>query len=155
MQLTDGTIMLNMRDNRNHTEKGENNGRAVAVTAGLGATWTVHPSSNSALPEPVCMASLISADLIMQGHKKRVLFFSNPDNKYERKDMTIKASLDEGHTWPKEYQLLISKDKGYGYSCLTMVNEEYLGIVYEGEKDLFFQRVPVREVLKGLNVERE
>ncbi|MEZ4997600.1 MAG: sialidase family protein [Bacteroidales bacterium] len=50
VQLSDGTLMLNMRDDCNRADKGETNGRAVAVTADLGKSWTIHPSSNSALP---------------------------------------------------------------------------------------------------------
>ena len=47
--------MLNMRDNRGGS-------RAVATTKDLGKTWTEHPSSRSALQEPVCMASLIKVN---------------------------------------------------------------------------------------------
>ncbi|MDP2891425.1 MAG: sialidase family protein, partial [Bacteroidota bacterium] len=54
VELADGSLMLNMRDDRNRTDKGETNGRAVAVTTDLGKTWTAHKSSNSALQEPNC-----------------------------------------------------------------------------------------------------
>jgi hypothetical protein len=30
--------------------------------------------------------------------------------------MTIKASLDEGMTWPEHYHLLIHAPEGFGYS---------------------------------------
>jgi len=150
VQLSDKSIMLNMRDNRNRYEKGVNNGRAVAVTADLGNIWTTHPSSNSALPEPVCMASLISTDLKIEGEIKKVLFFSNPDNKHERKNITIKASLDEGMTWPSQFQLVINDNKGYGYSCLTLINNDVIGILYEGQKELYFQKIPVKDILKGI-----
>lgn len=149
VELTDGALMLNMRDDLNKKEKGVTNGRAVAVTKDLGKTWVVHPTSNSVLPEPNCMASLISADLYVDGMKKRVLFFSNPDNKNTRSNMTIKASLDEGSTWPEKYQLEIYEPEGYGYSCMTMVDEKTIGILYEGSKELYFQLIPVNDILKG------
>jgi len=148
VELTNGTLMLNMRDDLNRQEKGVTNGRAIAVTKDLGKTWVVHPTSNSALPEPNCMASLISADINVDGVKKRVLFFSNPNNKNSRSNMTIKASLDEGSTWPEKYQLEIYEPKGYGYSCLTMVDEKTVGILYEGSKELYFQKIPVKDILK-------
>jgi sialidase-1 len=148
VELTSGNIMLNMRDNLNATVKDQNNGRAVAVTNDLGKTWTTHPSSNSALPEPVCMASLISADIKTGGITKRVLFFSNPANKTSRSNMTIKASIDEGLTWPQEYHLEINADQGYGYSCLTMIDQETIGILYEGTKNLIFQKIPVADIIK-------
>jgi sialidase-1 len=139
--------MLNMRDDLNRKEKGVTNGRAIAVTKDLGKTWVVHPTSNSALPEPNCMASLISADLIIDGVKTRVLFFSNPDNKNSRSNMTIKASIDEGSTWPEKYQLEVYEPEGYGYSCMTMVDEKTLGILYEGSKELYFQKIAVSDIL--------
>ena len=147
VQLTDGSIMLNMRDNRNSKEKGETNGRAVAVTTDLGTSWTVHPSSNSALPESVCMASLISTEIVIEGQTKRILLFSNPNDKYKRINMTIKASLDEGLTWPEKYQVLLDESEGYGYSCLTMVDDQTVGILYEGEKDLYFQKILLKDII--------
>ncbi len=145
VELPDGSLMLNMRDDRNRTEKGPANGRAVSVTADLGKKWSTHPSSNSLLPEPNCMASIISHDVFLKGTKKRVLFFSNPDHTSERKNMTIKASLDNGNSWPEEFKILLNSAPGYGYSCLTMINDSIIGIVYEGVKDLYFQKLPVRD----------
>ena len=150
VELSDGSLMLNMRDDRNRTDKGATNGRAVATTSDMGKTWQAHPTSNSALPEPNCQASLISADLIVAGTTKKVLFFSNPASKTKRAGMTIKASLDEGLTWPEKNQLLLNEDEGYGYSCLTMINDEYVGILCEGEKDLYFQKIAVKDILKDV-----
>lgn len=149
VQLSDGSLMLNMRDDRNRRVKDETNGRAVAITTDLGKTWTMHPTSNSALQEPNCMASLIGTDLTIKGNKQRVLFFSNPNNKNSRTNMTIKASLDEGSTWPEDLQIELYSPAGFGYSCLTMVDENHVGIVYEGVKELYFQKVPVSDLLKS------
>ena len=150
VQLSDGSIMINMRDDRNRTEKGDKNGRAVAISNDLGKTWAVHSSSNSALPEPNCMASLIGTTLKIDGVDKHVLFFSNPNDKFKRVNMTIKASIDEGLTWPLAYQLLLNTEDGYGYSCMTMIDENTIGILYEGVKELYFEKIPVSDVLKGL-----
>ncbi|MGM0665885.1 MAG: sialidase family protein [Bacteroidota bacterium] len=147
VQLSDGTLMLNMRDDRNRQVKDETNGRAVATTDDMGRTWITHPSSNSALPEPNCMASIIAADVQVGGEIKQVLFFSNPDNKYNRTNMTVKASIDGGLTWPEEYRLEINEAEGYGYSCMTMVDEDKIGILYEGVKELYFQVIPVKDIL--------
>jgi sialidase-1 len=148
VQLADGNLMLNMRDDRNRQIKDETNGRAVAVSDDLGETWTIHSSSNSALPEPNCMASLIAADVEMNGQKQQVLFFSNPNDKGARINMSIKASLDQGHTWPEANQVLLNETQGFGYSCMTMVDENTVGILYEGVKELYFQKIPVEDILK-------
>ncbi len=148
VQLSDSSLMLNMRDDLNRRIKDETNGRAVSTTTDFGKTWTTHPTSNSALQEPNCMASLIGANLMVKGKKQRVLFFSNPNNKNSRTNMTIKASLDEGNTWPEDLQIELFAPAGFGYSCLTMVDDNHIGIVYEGVKELYFQKVPVNDLLK-------
>ncbi len=147
VELADGVLMLNMRDDRNRTDKGPTNGRAVAVTTDLGRTWALHPSSNSALPESNCMASLISTEIMTEGESKKVLFFFNPNDKSDRIRMTIKASLDEGLTWPEEYQLELFSPSCFGYSCMTMVDKNTIAILYEGSRDLFFQKIPVSEII--------
>lgn len=148
VELTDGSLMLNMRDDRNRTDKGPANGRAVAVTRDLGRTWSVHPSSNSALPEPNCMASLIAAELNVNGTMKRLLLFSNPDDKHARTHVTVKASCDEGLTWPRDNQLEIYSPECFGYSCLTMIDQNTLGILYEGTKEIFFQRITLNSLFE-------
>ena len=134
VELSDGSLMLNMRDNRNRRNKSSSNGRAVAVTSDLGKTWQTHSSDHGALPEPTCMASLIR-------HGK-VLLFSNPNNRFQRSDITIQVSLDDGVTWPKK--LLLDEGKGRGYSSLVMVDDETVGILYESSRaNLVFQKVPL------------
>lgn len=151
VQLTDGSLMLNMRDDLNRHVKDETNGRAVAITRDLGQTWEIHPSSNSALPEPNCMASIIAHNVRMKGEDKQVLLFSNPNDKHQRINMTIKASFDGGYTWPGKNQVLLNASPGFGYSCMTMVDDKTIGIVYEGVKELFFQKVPIGEILERNN----
>ena len=150
LQLADGSLMLNMRDDLNRRVKDETNGRAVAITRDMGQTWEIHPSSNSALPEPNCMASLIAHNLQINGEEKQVQFFSNPNDKHQRINMTIKASFDGGNTWPEANQVLLNTAPGFGYSCMTMVDDKTIGVVYEGVKELFFQKIPVKEFQKKL-----
>jgi len=150
VQLIDGSLMLNMRDDRNRADKGVTNGRAVATTTDLGKTWTTHSTSNSALQESNCQASIISTDLVISGKKQQVLFFSNPNSKTDRSHMTIKASLDGGLTWPETFQVELNAENGFGYSCMTMVDNQTIGIVYEGVKELYFQKIPVSDILGPL-----
>ncbi len=148
VQLADGGLMLNMRDDLNRRVKDETNGRAVSVTYDMGQTWIKHPSSNAALPEPNCMASLIAHNMFVDGQMQQVLFFSNPSDKHHRVNMTIKASFDAGNSWSEMNQVILNESPGFGYSCMTMVDDNTVGILYEGVKDLFFQKVPVSEFLR-------
>ena len=139
-ELKNGSLMLNIRDNRNRKDKSKTNGRAVSVTHDMGKTWKVHSSDHGALPEPVCMASLISHDL---KDGRRVLFFSNPNSKYKREKMTVRMSLDQGKTWPKS---ILLDQKGGAYSSLSMLNDRTLGILYESSvADMVFQKIKLSE----------
>ena len=140
VELSNGSLMLNMRDNRNRSDKSKTNGRAVSVTLDMGKSWSVHPSDHKALPEPVCMASLLSHDL---PDGRRALFFSNPNSKQRREKMTVRMSLDGGQTWPRS---ILLDQKGGAYSSLAMVDEETLGILYESSvADMVFQKMNLSE----------
>ena len=140
VELSNGSLMLNSRDNRNRQDKSETNGRGVSITSDLGTHWKVHNSDHSALPEPVCMGSLISHRL---NNDRTVLFFSNPHHKSQRKNMTVQMSLDDGATWGK--QILLDNDGG-AYSSLVMVDHNTLGILYESSRaDLIFQTIDLKE----------
>lgn len=137
-ELSDGSLLLNIRDNRNRSDKSETNGRAVSQTTDLGKTWSVHSTDHSAFPEPVCMASLIA-----DPHGKGTLYFSNPNSKKSRSQMTIRRSTDDGKTWP--HQILLDT-KGGAYSSLVMIDTDHLGILYESSvADMIFQIIPLSD----------
>lgn len=146
VELSDQTLMLNMRDDRNRKNidlSDDKNGRSVAITNDFGVSWTEHNTSRSALIEPNCMASIISVDHPKYGY---LLFFSNPNSEKRRNHMTIKMSKDDGNTWDEGIE--IYQRITYGYSCLTLVDENHLGILYEGRGDLYFQKIPIDDFFK-------
>lgn len=156
VQLFDGSLMLNMRAGINRGNTGADNGRGIAITRDLGRTWQPHPGSFHALPEPTCMASLYRHDYTENKERKSVLVFSNPNSKEFRENITIKLSPDDGDTWPRQYQVLLDEGRGRGYSCLTSVGREYIGILYESSQaDLVFQKIPLKELLEGSKITNE
>ena len=135
-EVEPGVLMLNMRDNRGL-------GRAVYVTRDLGRTWEPH-ESDMYLVEPVCMASLLKVDAADNVLGKDLLLFSNPAHFKERRDITIRLSTDGGKTWISK--VLLDEGRGWGYSCLTMVDPETVGILYESsEAHMTFQAVPLKD----------
>ena len=137
-----GVLMLNMRDNRGGS-------RAVYTTTDFGQTWKEHESSRTALIEPVCMASLISVKAKDNVLGKDLLIFSNPNSTSARKDMTIKISMDGGKTWSADHQLLLDEDYNWGYSCLTMIDKETIGILYESSvAHMTFQSIKLKDIVK-------
>lgn len=140
-EVEPGILMLNMRDNRGGS-------RAVSITKDLGKTWTEHSSSRSALQESVCMASLINIKATENALNKDILLFSNPNTTKGRHSITIKASLDGGVTWLPEHQLLLDEGNNWGYSCLTMIDKETIGILYESSvAHMTFQAVKLKDVV--------
>lgn len=147
-QLTDGTIMLNMRDNRNRGKK-ENNGRRICTTSDLGETWIEHPTSRKALMEPTCMASLHRHEYSKDGQKKSILLFANPNDYRTRDKLTLKVSFDDGMTWPESHWILFDQYQSAGYSSITSIDEDSIGILYESSQaELVFIKVKLSEILK-------
>ncbi len=59
--------------------------------------------------------------------------------------MTVRISFDKGMTWPGE--LLLDYYHGMGYSCMTMLDKETLGIIFESSQGSeIFQAIPLREI---------
>ncbi len=141
-QLGDGSIMLNMR---NDVERF----RAVFVTRDLGQTWQPHETNRNTLIEPNCNASLLRVDYVQAGEPKRVLLFANPHTQQGRTRHTIQVSFDDGQTWPENYHLLLDEGRGAGYPSMTRVDDEHIGIVYEGsQSQLTFEKLSLDELLK-------
>lgn len=140
-EIEPGVLMLNMRDNRGGS-------RAVATTKDLGETWAEHESSRKALQEPICMASLISVKAKDNILNRDLLIFSNPNTTKGRRDITIKISLDKGVTWLPEHQLLLDEGDNWGYTCLTMVDKETIGILYESSvAHITFQAIKLKDIV--------
>ena len=142
IEIEPGVLMLNCRYNRGSV-------RAVMTTDDMGRTWKKHASSELALIEPrACMASLIDVDQELGNNVGGWLLFSNPDSISGRHHITIKASSDRGLTWPKAHQVLLDEGESAGYSCMSMIDEQTVGILYEGSQShLTFQRIPMTDII--------
>lgn len=145
VELEPGTLMLNMRNNLR-------TGRMVYTTDDMGSTWKVHESSGK-LEEPVCMASLIMVKAEDNVLGQDILLFSNPATTKGRFNMTIKASLDYGRTWLENDSILLDEEHGWGYSCLSMIDRETVGILYESSTGhMTFQAVKLTDFIRPVRV---
>ena len=143
VELGDGSIMLNMRNDKKDPY------RAVFVTRDLGQTWEPHPTDRKALVEPNCNGSLYRFDYREGGESKTLLLFANPNATDGRHHQTLKLSFDQGMTWPEEYQILLDEGRGRGYPSISRVDDRHVGIVYEGSQaDLVFEKLSLEELLK-------
>ena len=142
VEIEPGVLMLNCRYNRKPV-------RVVMTTRDMGRTWQRHTTSERSLIEPgSCMASLIDVDREVGKDVGGWLLFSNPDSTNGRHHITIKASPDRGLTWPKAHRLLLDEGNGAGYSCMSMIDEKTIGILYEGSQaHMTFQRIPLSDLV--------
>ncbi|MHC4935442.1 MAG: sialidase family protein [Planctomycetota bacterium] len=88
-ELADGTLLLNMRNYDRSRRL-----RQSARSRDGGESWTGQ-RFEPGLPEPICQASLIAVPTVSGVH----LHFSNPASDRARERMTLRRSLDGGHTW--------------------------------------------------------
>jgi sialidase-1 len=122
VELRDGSLLLNMRSYHGR------NRRAIARSRDGGVTWG-EVELDEALVEPVCQASLIRAG--------DLLLFSNPAST-RRENMTVRASRDEGKTWP--LSLVLEKGPS-AYSCLAPVSRNQFACLYERGERSPYERI--------------
>ena len=130
VELSDGSLMLNIR---NYREQGH---RGISLSKDGGLTWSP-VVSDPILIEPVCMASLIRYTEIPQFTKNRLLF-SNPATQNERIKMTVRLSYDEGKTWPVAKLLNPGPS---AYSCLAVLPDGQIGCFYERGDHSAYEKV--------------
>ena len=119
VELSDGTVMLNMRSYR-----GENC-RLVSQSRDGGQSWSA-ATADLNLIEPTCQASILSYNLAHDA-SANILFFSNPAST-KRANMMVKGSLDEGRTWSLSTVLNAGPS---AYSCLAVLPDGSIGCLYE------------------------
>ncbi len=153
IELTDGRVMINMRN------ESLLNRRLVSYSPDGVTHWT-KPAFDTALFEPVCMASLIRVSG-GKGKKNRIIFV-NPDSRARdevirknmkvyrhRENLTAKLSYDEGKTWPVQKVLHAA---GSGYSDLAVGRDGTIYCLYEirngGDNDWKY-----RVVIRRFNLE--
>lgn len=146
-EVAPGILMINARTSAPY--------RFVAVSIDGGKSWQKHLSSGRNLTEPGCMGSILHIKADRNVLEKDILLFSNPNTPATlpamdgRKNLTIKASLDTGSTWPVEYQINLDEEQGWGYSCLTQVDSETIGILYEGSTaQMVFQKIRLIDLIR-------
>ena len=138
-EIEPGVLLLTMRDET------DSHYRRNYYTTDLGRTWTEH-ASNGKLLDSTCEASLLHVNASDNILGKDLVLFSNPHNT-SRSRMTIQASEDKGVTW--SHSLLIDAGGSLGYSCLTMIDNATVGILYESSRgDILFQAIPLTDIVK-------
>ncbi len=123
VELSDGRLMLNSRSYEDPKL------RRISFSSDGGETWS-EPKIEPQLIEPRCQGSTIRFDTGDISAKPLILF-SNPGTQAGRYNLTVRASMDDGRTWP----LAKTLEPGYAaYSCLIQLDDDTVGCLYEGSK---------------------
>jgi sialidase-1 len=120
VELTGGRLLLNMRNyDRSQLT------RQQTISNDGGMTWSDQRHVPE-LIEPICQAS-IRRFAWPETNRRNVILFSNPASQ-KRERLTVRASLDDGATWPVA-RLLDARPSAY--SCLAILPDHTIGILYE------------------------
>ena len=126
-----GTLLMNMRSYAGRAR------RAQSKSYDGGMTWSA-PADTPALIEPVCQASLLRWETVGPD-KPGWMLFSNPADAHKRLHLTVRASADDGATWPRRLELQAGPA---AYSCLVALDSTTAACFYErGEKQPYEELV--------------
>ena len=147
VELRDGTLLMNSRTSRPAKY------RSIYDSHDQGRSWQTHPTHRNTLIESSCNGSLINIAFSHDGQWRNALLFTNCHTQVERFNQMIQVSFDEGYTWPDEYHLLLDEGLGNGYPSLAQIDDEHIGIVYEGSQaHLVFEKIAISALLeRGAN----
>jgi sialidase-1 len=131
-ELDDGRLLLNMR---NYDRKARTRQQAVSSDGGM--TWEDQRHVPD-LIEPICQASV-------RRLRDGVLLFSNPASRSGRVGMTLRASFDQGQTWP--WSALLDSGPS-AYSCLQVLADGSVICLYEagGYKEIRAHRLTASQL---------
>ena len=106
-----------------------------------GESWQdIHETD---LPDPQCQSHVLK--VLREGQE--ILLFSNPADPGFRVRGTVRASFDDGKTWP--VSRLIEPGE-FGYSCMSQLPDGQIGILYEGKNiSQRFVKFPLEWLLEG------
>jgi sialidase-1 len=125
VELSDGAMMLNMR-NANR----EKRARQTAISRDGGLTWS-EQTHDATLIEPICQAAILRHRW-PSAQQPGVVLFSNPASTQSRVKMTLRASFDDGKTWPKSLLLYAGPS---AYSDLATLPNGKIACLFEAGLD--------------------
>ncbi|MGY1550299.1 exo-alpha-sialidase [Microbacterium sp. A588] len=123
VELSDGSVMLNSRDNARGTQ------RKVAISTDGGVTYGA-VTRDAELPDPTNNASItrLHPDAAQGSADAKKLLFTNSNSTTARANGGVRLSCDDGETWPG---LRTIETGTFGYSTATAIGDGRIGVLWE------------------------
>lgn len=133
-EQSDGTLTIFLRNSFGKQT-------LCAYSCDGGESW--YGMQETGLQDPQCQSHVLK--VLYEG--REILLFSNPADPHFRVRGTVRASFDDGKTWP--VSRLIEPGE-FGYSCMSQLPDGQIGILYEG-RDISqrFVKFPLEWLLEG------
>lgn len=112
IELQNGDWMVNSRVNKTGL-------RYIHTSSDQGESWDSH--ADSTLVDPSCNASLLN-------HTNEALYFSNANHSRERKNLSLRKSLDQGQTWG---EARVIYPGAAAYSDIVELKNGNIGVIFE------------------------
>lgn len=133
VELADGTVMISVRQNGN---------RGFNTSTDGGMTWGSQ-TTNSDISGNACNADILY-------YNKHILLHSYLNNG-KRKNLTIKASLDNGKTWGNPFEVCAPSS---GYSTMDITSDGDIALLYEDNACstgyvINYAKLPLSFIVKG------
>ena len=77
-----------------------------------------------------------------------VLLYHKPTHAETPDMFALKVTFDDGMTWPEKYWILFDQYRSAGYSSITSIDENSIGILYESSQaNMAFIKIDLTEIL--------
>ncbi|MGO4247554.1 exo-alpha-sialidase [Paenarthrobacter sp. RAF54_2] len=124
VELSDGKVLLNSRDNANQGY------RKVAISTDGGASYGP-VAQDTELPDPANNGAIarMFPDAAQGSADAKKLIFTNANSKTGRENVSARVSCDDGATWPG---IRTIRSGFSAYSTVTRLGDGKFGVLYEG-----------------------
>ena len=124
VELSDGRVLLNSRDNANQGY------RKVAISTDGGATYGP-VTQDTELPDPANNGSIarMFPNAAQGSADAKKLIFTNANSKTGRENVSARVSCDDGATWPGVRTI---RSGFSAYSTVSRLEDGKFGVLYEG-----------------------
>ncbi len=116
VELSDGRLLLSMRNYRGKKQ------RAFAVSDDGGTTWS-HPENHPQVHCPTCQSSIHR-----HAWAENLILYSGPGGP-SRSHLTVRASFDDGKSWPLSRELFAGPS---AYSDIAILSNGEVACLFEG-----------------------